>query len=40
MGVELTRAERQNDYVGDCTNKNESAFLEEPPRIRIKMRLF
>jgi len=38
--VELTRAERQIYRVGDGRNKNRCAFLYEPGRNRIGIRLF
>ena len=38
--MELTRAERQIDYVGDSGNEDWSTFLEKPGWDRIRIRLF
>jgi len=37
--MELTRAERQVDYIGYSRNKNWSTFLKEPSSDRIRIRL-
>ena len=39
-GMELTRAERQIDYVSDSGDKNWSTFLKKPGWDRIRIRLF
>ena len=38
--MELTRAERQIDYVSDSGNKDCSTFLKKPGWDRIRIRLF
>jgi len=37
--VEMTRAERQIDYVGNSRNENRWAFLKKPSRNRIRISL-
>jgi len=39
-GVELTRADRQIDYVGNSRNENRWAFFKKPGRNRIRISLF
>jgi len=38
--MELTTAERQDDYIGYSRKKNISTFLKEPGRNRIRIRSF